>query len=101
RSQLENERCVYKENICQYIDINSICNRDENKCLCQSSYYLVNNRCVREAGSVCQNDDECGLNMACLENKCQCLNGLHMQTTYDVDNQPIQICVNGKILFSM
>ncbi|CAF0909261.1 unnamed protein product [Rotaria sordida] len=92
--QFGEEKCIYQENICQYMDENSICNIDKNKCLCRPSYYLFDNRCVPAVGTACRTNEECGFNI-CKGQRCDCKDGQRIETTYDIDGRPIKHCTNG------
>ncbi|CAF3487239.1 unnamed protein product [Rotaria sp. Silwood1] len=93
--QWENTKCVYNENICQTIDENSICNRNENRCSCRSTYYFNNNRCVPAFGSICRNSEECGSDMICNNYRCICKGRQEIQEICDIDGRPIKRCFNG------
>ncbi|UJR32135.1 hypothetical protein I4U23_019603 [Adineta vaga] len=95
RYELNNDKCVYRESMCREIDENSLCSRDENKCLCQPSYYEYETKCVRAVGAACTKDEQCGPVMICKGQRCSCNDKQHEEQILDSFGRPIQRCVNG------
>ncbi|CAM4777103.1 unnamed protein product [Rotaria magnacalcarata] len=102
QNKLENLRCVYQENVCQQIDENAICNRNENECWCRPSFYQLDNKCVRTVGSPCQSDEQCGGSMICKGQRCECNPDQRIAEMTDKYGRVVQRCVNGigRIRFS-
>ena len=113
---LGSDRCVYREDACKIIDANSICDRDENQCLCAPSFYLAeNHQCgkkerhltffstlssrscllARAVDSVCATDEDCGGSMSCEGQRCKCSSKQRAEATTDIYSRPITRCFNN------
>lgn len=113
--QLGDDRCVYRGEVCRTIDPNSICDRDENQCLCAPSFYLAGNQqcgkkerslifsstlssrsylLARAVDSVCVTDGDCGGDMLCEGQRCKCNSKQRSEATTDIYSRPITRCVN-------
>jgi hypothetical protein len=52
---------------------------------------------VRAVGSVCTNDEQCGLGMLCKGRRCSCNETQLVEQISDIYGRPMQRCINGKI----
>lgn len=46
--ELESDKCLHNDFICNQIDSDSKCNKDKNQCLCKPNFYLFEKRCGKK-----------------------------------------------------
>jgi hypothetical protein len=108
---LDREQCAYKSDFCQQLDINSVCNTDENVCRCRAAYYRYGDTCgmfdmfiissietndsmiAKAVDSRCINDADCGGDAVCKGQRCQCNDRQRREQSVDLYGRRIDRCV--------